>query len=128
MIRTVFERFAERDRQRVFWTILASKGVALAVLFAAYVGVRWYAFTPAFADGTTPEVPAYVNPLNTVWTLVAAFLNWRYIRRSRFGNSASEARTVRLMNESWIGGRKGGSAFLAVMGVLAIVNGIVRAF
>jgi hypothetical protein len=36
--------------------------------------IGFYFGTPAFADEAAPPPPAYVNPMNTMWTLVAAFL------------------------------------------------------
>src|SRR5438128_10918820 len=75
-----FSRLAVRLRDpewhRYGGTLLAGKvlGVGLVLLVMAVVGGLF--FTHVYAQSGTPEVKAadIVNPVNTMWTLVAAFL------------------------------------------------------
>ena len=67
-------RLGRRDVQRRFALHLGAKivGAAFAVLAVKAIGA--YLFTPAFAEGTPPEPPPFISPINTMWTLFAAFL------------------------------------------------------
>ncbi|MGC4089509.1 MAG: ammonium transporter [Polyangiaceae bacterium] len=58
----------------MFFTILSSKLLGVVALLFVMKGVDYYFCTPALADDAAAATPAYVNPLNTMWTLVAAFL------------------------------------------------------
>src|ERR1700733_1581856 len=63
--------------RRLFAWILAGKVVGVVVLVLAVKCIGAYVFHPAFADdapAAAPEIPAYVNPINTMWTVIAAFL------------------------------------------------------
>src|SRR6478609_8089054 len=74
----VIKRFLEGmkvpERRRVFYAILGGKGLGLAILFLIIAGVPAYFGHKAYADAAPPVPPAYVNPLNTMWVLVTAFL------------------------------------------------------
>jgi Amt family ammonium transporter len=75
MVQWMLTRFGHKDVRRTFAVIFSAKilGVLLALIAVKAIGA--YLFTPAFADEAAPaEPPPYINPLNTVWTLVAAFL------------------------------------------------------
>ncbi len=74
MFENLLARYRQPGRQKLFWTILAAKLLGVVVLFAVVKGITFYFATPALADDAVPPVPAYVNPINTMWTLVAAFL------------------------------------------------------
>jgi Amt family ammonium transporter len=77
MFQRLKERLRDKEVRRAFATILAAKMLGVLAVFLVTRGVAAYLLTPAFAQDAAPaaaEVPAYVNPLNTVWTLVAAFL------------------------------------------------------
>src|SRR5690348_8471284 len=74
MLEKLRERIRQKDYRRLFATILASKVLGVVVLLVAIKAVSWYFSSPAIADDPTPETPAYVNPMNTMWTVVAAFL------------------------------------------------------
>ena len=74
LLRKLTERLRQTEYRRLFGAMLAGKvlGVVLAIVVMKVVAN--YLFTPAFADDTPPPTPAYVNPLNTMWTVMAAFL------------------------------------------------------
>jgi Amt family ammonium transporter len=69
-------RLRDREWQRYGGTLFAGKilGVGLVLLIMAVVTAMF--FTSVYAQTGTPEVKAadIVNPVNTMWTLVAAFL------------------------------------------------------
>ena len=75
MFQQLFDRLRSGNVRRTFALILAGKMIGVALTLLAIKGITAYLFTPAFAeDGAAATVPAYVNPINTMWTLVAAFL------------------------------------------------------
>src|SRR5690348_13942763 len=74
MLEKLRERIRQKDYRRLFATILASKVLGVVVLLVAIKAVSWYFSSPAVADDPTPETPAYVNPTNTMWMVLAAFL------------------------------------------------------
>ncbi|HWL86654.1 MAG TPA: ammonium transporter [Polyangiaceae bacterium] len=63
-----------KDYRRLFAALLASKVLGAILLLIAIKAIGAYFFTPAFAEDAPPEPPAYVNPMNTMWTVIAAFL------------------------------------------------------
>ena len=70
------ERLKDKERRKFFVVFLGGKmiGVGLALL-----GVKFLMGllpSPAGAQGTTPDVPQtdIINPINTAWVLVTAFL------------------------------------------------------
>ncbi len=67
-------RFGQRDVQRRFGLHLAAKIVGALVAVIAVKAIGAYLFTPAFAEDAAAEPAPFINPLNTMWTLVAAFL------------------------------------------------------
>ena len=70
-----FARFQPQEVRRRFALHLTAKLVGTAVALLAIQAIGAYLFTPAFADEAATADPApYISPLNTVWTLVAAFL------------------------------------------------------
>jgi len=74
MLQKLIERMKQKEYRRLFALMLTSKMLGLLVMFVVMKGVTSYLFTPAFADDAPAEIPAYVNPMNTLWVLVAAFL------------------------------------------------------
>jgi ammonium transporter, Amt family len=74
MLKLPLARLGRRDVQRRFALHLGAKivGAAFAVLAVKAIGA--YLFTPAFAEGTPPEPAPFISPINTIWTLSAAFL------------------------------------------------------
>jgi Amt family ammonium transporter len=93
-----FERFLEKmrikEQRQLLWTILGGKALGLLFLMVLISGISVFIFgtkgfaqnSPVTATGAaattaaapaaaaTPPTPEYVNPINTMWTLVAAFL------------------------------------------------------
>src|SRR5690242_4470501 len=76
MIRKFVERIKQPEYRKLFGVLLASKVLGVTLLLGAMWAMRWYFATPALADdaAAAAATPAYVNPMNTMWTLVAAFL------------------------------------------------------
>jgi Amt family ammonium transporter len=78
MIKTTrLQRFKQRDTRRVFATILAGKMLGITGALAAAKGLLWYfdtAVSAAPLHAAAQEANSVINPLNTVWVLVAAFL------------------------------------------------------
>ncbi len=68
------ERMNDSEWRRYFKLLFAGKamgvGLVLLIIFviSVFIGGR------AFADGPEVKAADIVNPINTVWTLVAAFL------------------------------------------------------
>ena len=79
MFPRLMERLKQKDVRRHIAWIMAGKVLGVVVLLLAIKVIGTYVFHPAFADdaaaaATPPPDPPYVNPINTMWTLVAAFL------------------------------------------------------
>ena len=79
MFQRLVDRFRDRWRQkeyrRYFFLYLGAKIAGVLLCLAIMKGVTSYFFTPAFADEAAAATPApYINPINTMWTVVAAFL------------------------------------------------------
>lgn len=74
----MLQRFQERIRQpeyrKLFGVFLAAKLLGLLAAFVAMKALTAYFATPAFADDAAAAPPAYINPINTMWTVIAAFL------------------------------------------------------
>ena len=83
-MKRLLERLRNPEERKFFYTLLAAKGLGLAILFfvITYFGGKVLAdeapaaatATAAVAAATPAPDPAYVSPMNTMWTLVAAFL------------------------------------------------------
>jgi ammonium transporter, Amt family len=74
MFQNLLTRFREPGRRQFFLNFLSAKLIGVLALVLIIKGLNMYFATPAFADDATPATPAYVNPMNTMWTLIAAFL------------------------------------------------------
>jgi Amt family ammonium transporter len=74
MLSRFLERIRQKDYRRLFGVIVAGKVLGVLLALLVIKGVTAYFFTPAFAEDATPPSPAYVNPINTMWTVIAAFL------------------------------------------------------
>ena len=63
------------EYRRYFGLFLGAKIVGVLLCLAIIKGSTSYFFTPAFADdAVAAPTPAYINPINTMWTVIAAFL------------------------------------------------------
>ncbi len=67
-------RLGDPEWRRYGMLILAGKGIALAILMLFIFNVSAFTGNHAFAAEAEMKPSDVVNPLNTVWTLVAAFL------------------------------------------------------
>ncbi len=77
MLKTLIERMRHRDVRRTFAAILAGKMLGVLVAIVALQGITAYLFTPALAEeaaAAAADPAPYINPMNTMWTLIAAFL------------------------------------------------------
>src|SRR5580658_4080860 len=75
MLQRINERWRQKEYRRYFGLVLGAKIVGVLLCLAIMKGVTFFVFTPAFADdAAAAPPPAYVNPINTVWTVIAAFL------------------------------------------------------
>jgi Amt family ammonium transporter len=81
MIRRFVEGMKQRDSRRFFFTYLAGKMVGTVAGLAVIGGLAWYFGGHAGAQETTetPQVAVealtnVINPINTMWVLVTAFL------------------------------------------------------
>jgi ammonium transporter, Amt family len=74
----MFERLKLRVKQpeyrRLFGLILTSKLLGIALVIAIMAAAKFYFASSALAADAAPPPPPFVNPMNTLWTLVAAFL------------------------------------------------------
>jgi Amt family ammonium transporter len=73
MLKTFIARMRESESRRLFAKILAGKLIGAALIVAVISLVSAYVFQKASAEDAA-VVPAYINPINTMWTLIAAFL------------------------------------------------------
>ena len=73
MIRRFIDGMKAPERRRVFYAILGGKALGLALLFLIIAGVPAYFGHKAMAADAPPN-PPYVNPINTMWVCVTAFL------------------------------------------------------
>src|SRR5689334_24156122 len=67
-------RIRQREYRRYFALVLLAKVAGVALLLLALKGVELYFGAPALAADGTEATPAFVNPMNTMWTVIAAFL------------------------------------------------------
>ena len=78
MITTLKLRVRDRESRRYFGAYLGGKMIGLGVVVLGMWALAWYFSTKAGASMLSQEVATkaddIVNPLNTVWVLVAAFL------------------------------------------------------
>jgi Amt family ammonium transporter len=83
MFQRLIERFKDRWRRReyrrFFVAFLGAKIAGVLLCLAIIKGITTYFFTPALAEEAAAAAaaaapPAYINPINTMWTVIAAFL------------------------------------------------------
>ena len=71
------ERFKEKDTRRVFGAVLAAKMIGIAAVLG---GMKVFGTFLGDVAGASPvqdvakETDSFINPINTMWVLVAAFL------------------------------------------------------
>jgi Amt family ammonium transporter len=100
MIRTRLRRLREKDTRRLIVVILAGKMLGLITLLVAVKVFGWYFSSPATA-ATLRQVAVkaddIVNPVNTMWTLVTAFLVF-FMQAGFMGLEAGFARSRETVN------------------------------
>jgi len=75
MLQRIKDRWRQMEYRRYFGLFLGAKIVGVLLCLAIIKGSTSYFFTPAFADdAAAAPTPAYINPINTMWTVIAAFL------------------------------------------------------
>ena len=77
MTSTLRLRLKDKDRQRFFVAYLGAKMIGITAVMAAVWGFMWFFSSSAGAIGLHSQAVKaadVVNPLNTVWVLVTAFL------------------------------------------------------
>ena len=77
MITTKLRRFKEKDTRKLFGVLLGGKMLGIAGLLGAMKALAWLVGDPAGASTVQQAVKGadnLISPVNTVWTLVAAFL------------------------------------------------------
>jgi len=74
MLEKLKERWRQPGSRKLFAVILASKLLGVGALLIAITVASHFFGTPAHADDPAAPLPAYVNPINNMWTLIAAFL------------------------------------------------------
>ncbi|HEY0307604.1 MAG TPA: ammonium transporter [Acidobacteriaceae bacterium] len=67
-------RLQQPQWRRYAYLLAAGKAVGIAGVLAIILFAKHVFFTNVLAADATPANPLYVNPINTAWTLVAAFL------------------------------------------------------
>ncbi|HYL58610.1 MAG TPA: ammonium transporter [Candidatus Acidoferrales bacterium] len=66
------EKLRDPIIRRNAFGLLAGKMIGLAIVLSLMT--RWFMAGDATAADAAPEIPAHINAINTVWTLVAAYL------------------------------------------------------
>jgi ammonium transporter, Amt family len=74
MLEKLKERWRQPGSRKLFAVILAGKLLGVVALLIAITVANHYFGTAAHADDPAAPPPAYVNPINNMWTLIAAFL------------------------------------------------------
>ena len=69
-------RFKEKETRRVFVSIFSGKMIGIVAIFGAMIAVNMFVGGAANAQTATVEHTAnqLINPVNTIWVLVTAFL------------------------------------------------------
>jgi len=75
MFEKIMDRWRQKEYRRYFFLFLGAKIAGVLLCLAIIKGVSLFLFTPALADeAAAAPPPAYINPINTMWTVIAAFL------------------------------------------------------
>ena len=67
-------RLKDREWRRYGLTLAAGKALGVAIVMLAITVITGLFFTSVLASDTPVQAADIVNPINTVWTLIAAFL------------------------------------------------------
>ena len=99
-MKKLLERLRDSERRKFIYTMFGGKMLGVAILIMAYASIKLFlGGSPAFADAAaaTPPTPAYINPINTMWVLVTAFLVF-FMQAGFMGLEAGFARSRETIN------------------------------
>ncbi|HTL48990.1 MAG TPA: ammonium transporter [Verrucomicrobiae bacterium] len=71
MINRFLKKWRDPKERRLFYALLGGKMGGVALLFLLIAGIPAFFGTKVYA---AEETVSYINPINTMWTLIAAFL------------------------------------------------------
>ena len=74
VVKRLHDRLSTPDGMRLFKTLVAGKAIALLLLFVVFAGVGSLLGNGAHAADDPHAPAATINAVNTMWTLIAAFL------------------------------------------------------
>jgi Amt family ammonium transporter len=77
MFQRIMDRWRQKEYRHYFFLVLGAKITGVLLCLAIIKGASFFLFTPALADeaaAAAAPTPAYINPINTMWTVIAAFL------------------------------------------------------
>src|SRR5437879_9588253 len=100
MIRTRLRRLPDKDTRKLIAVILAGKMLGIVAALLAVKAFGWYFGSPASAAAirqVATKADDIVNPLNTVWVLVTAFLVF-FMQAGFMGLEAGFARSRETVN------------------------------
>jgi ammonium transporter, Amt family len=97
MLNNILTKLRRPEIRRLFGIILTSKLLGMLALVVIIKGISFYFGTPAHAEEAVAPTPAYVNPMNTMWVLVAAFLVF-FMQAGFMALEAGFARTRETVN------------------------------
>ena len=66
------ERLRDAEVRKKAGSLLLGKTIGLGIVL--FLAAKWYLPTQAYADAAPALPPPTINAINTVWTLVAAYL------------------------------------------------------
>src|ERR1700742_5376790 len=96
MLKMFVERMRQAESRRLFAKILSAKLIGAVLVLAVIHLATAYFFQTARAEDAA-ATPAYINPINTMWTLVAAFLVF-FMQAGFMALEAGFARTRETVN------------------------------
>ena len=77
MFETLRRNVKDPYRRRMLGARLGGKMIGLGAVVGVIYGAAWFASTPAGASvlgQTAVKAADVINPINTMWTIIAAFL------------------------------------------------------
>src|ERR1700722_5769487 len=75
MLERIMGRWRQKEYRRYFFLFLGAKIAGVLLCLVIIKAAAFFLFTPALADDVAAAPPpAYINPINTMWTVIAAFL------------------------------------------------------
>src|SRR5947209_4644655 len=100
MIRTRLRRLRDRDTRRLIVVIMAGKMLGIVAALVAIKGIAWYFGAQASAATlrqAAVKADDVINPINTIWVLVTAFLVF-FMQAGFMGLEAGFARSRETVN------------------------------